>query len=51
MTLRHAGEDIEVLSGTPVTLPLQPRTAMFRRPPQPPGREPIHHTGALSPDS
>lgn len=51
VTLRHAGEEIEVLTGTPVTMPLKPRTAMFRRPTQPPGRGPTHRTGALPPDS
>ena len=51
VTLRHAGKEIDVLGGTPVTLPLQPRPAMSRRPQQPPGREPIHRTGGLSPDT
>jgi len=51
VTLRHAGKEIDVLDGTPVTLPLQPRPAMSRRPQQPPGREPIHRTGGLLPDS
>jgi alpha,alpha-trehalose phosphorylase len=50
VTLRHAGKEIEVLAGTPVTLPLQLRTPMYPRPPQPPGREPTHRTSALPPD-
>ncbi|MEP6760153.1 MAG: hypothetical protein ABJA93_02160 [Sporichthyaceae bacterium] len=29
MNLRHAGKEVEVLPGTPGTLPFQLRTAMF----------------------
>jgi alpha,alpha-trehalose phosphorylase len=51
VTLRHAGKEIDVLAGAPVTMPLEPRTAMFPRPPQPPGREPTHRTGGLPQES
>jgi alpha,alpha-trehalose phosphorylase len=44
VTLSHGGKEVEVLQGTPVTLPLQTRTAMFPRPPQPLGREPHRRT-------
>lgn len=41
VTLRHAGNEIEVLAGTQITLPLHTRTTRCPRPLQPPGREPI----------
>jgi alpha,alpha-trehalose phosphorylase len=44
VTLSHGGTEAEVLQGTPVTLPLKARTAMFPRPPQPLGREPQPRT-------
>jgi len=40
ITLRHAGEELTVTAGTPVTRPLAKRVPLLGRPAQPPGREP-----------
>jgi trehalose/maltose hydrolase-like predicted phosphorylase len=40
VTLRHAGEEVEVTAEKPVTRKLKRRRPLFPRPPQPPGREP-----------
>jgi trehalose/maltose hydrolase-like predicted phosphorylase len=45
LTLRHAGEDVEVRGGTPVTRALTRRVPLLPRPPQPPGREPANARG------
>jgi alpha,alpha-trehalose phosphorylase len=47
VTLQHAGEDVEVRSGTPVTRALVRRVPMLPRPPQPPGREPAKARGTF----
>ncbi|MET7280141.1 glycoside hydrolase family 65 protein [Kribbella sp. NPDC005582] len=40
ITLQHAGEELTVTAGTPVTRPLAKRVPLLSRPTQPPGREP-----------
>ncbi|PPK94581.1 trehalose/maltose hydrolase-like predicted phosphorylase [Kineococcus xinjiangensis] len=40
LRLRHAGEDVTVEAGVPLTLPVLPRAPLLPRPPQPPGRAP-----------
>ncbi len=40
ITLQHAGEDLTVTAGTPVTRPLAKRVPLLGRPTQPVGREP-----------
>jgi len=47
LRLRHAGEDIEVRAGEPVTRPLVKRVPMLPRPPLPVGREPVSARGAF----
>jgi hypothetical protein len=41
MTLRHAGEELTVTVGEPVTRELTPRTPLLPPPEQPPGRAPM----------
>ncbi|MGH8971188.1 MAG: glycosyl hydrolase family 65 protein, partial [Actinomycetes bacterium] len=41
LSLQHAGKEIEVRAGEPLTFPLERRSATLPRPPQPPGREPV----------
>jgi alpha,alpha-trehalose phosphorylase len=41
LLLRHAGEEITVTAGAPITRPLRKRTPLLQRPMQPPGRAPI----------
>lgn len=43
--LRHAGDEVLITAGEPVTRPLKKRTPLLPRPPQPPGREPAHRGG------
>ncbi len=47
VTLRHVGEEIEVLPDKPVTLALERRVPMFPRPTQPAGREPAPRAAKL----
>ncbi|OBI06014.1 glycosyl hydrolase [Mycolicibacter heraklionensis] len=42
LTIRHAGEDIELSTQSPTTLPIQRREPLLPTPTQPPGREPMH---------
>ena len=42
ITVRHAGEDLDITADRPVTRKLERRQPMLPRPPQPPGREPAH---------
>jgi alpha,alpha-trehalose phosphorylase len=42
LTIRHAGEDVELTTTSPSTIPVRPRRALLPPPPQPPGREPAH---------
>lgn len=41
LTIRHAGEDLELDTRGPVTVPVRHRRALLPAPPQPPGREPV----------
>ncbi|WP_020391289.1 glycoside hydrolase family 65 protein [Kribbella catacumbae] len=45
LTVFHAGEPIEVVTGKPVTCPLRVRRPLLPRPTQPPGREPMSALG------
>lgn len=45
MCLRHAGTEITVTTGRPLTSRLQKRRPLLSRPPQPPGRQPAPHGG------
>ncbi len=42
LTIRHAGEDIELNADSPTTIEVRPRKPLLPPPPQPPGREPLH---------
>ncbi|PRY18516.1 glycoside hydrolase family 65 protein [Kineococcus rhizosphaerae] len=42
LTLLHAGQEVTVRSGEPVTLPVAPVHPLLPRPAQPPGRAPVH---------
>ncbi len=46
LTIRHAGEDLDVSTTSPVKVAVHPRTALLPPPKQPPGREPIHRSAA-----
>ena len=41
LTIRHAGEEVQLSSQSPSTIPIRQRHPMFPPPPQPPGREPM----------
>jgi trehalose/maltose hydrolase-like predicted phosphorylase len=45
LSLQHAGADLEVSTGRPVTVPLHPRVALMPCPDQPPGRRPTRIPG------
>ncbi|MEV4262440.1 glycoside hydrolase family 65 protein [Kribbella sp. NPDC049584] len=49
LTLMHAGEQVEVTAGEPVTRPLKDRKPWLPRPTQPPGREPASARATASP--
>ena len=42
LKIRHAGEDLTLSTSEPTTVAVQAREPLLPRPPQPPGREPIH---------
>ena len=42
LSFRHHDKHVTVTTGTPVTERIGKRTALLPRPPQPPGREPMH---------
>ena len=42
LTVRHAGEDLELNADSPTTIAVRPRKPLLPPPPQPPGREPLH---------
>ena len=46
LTLRHAGEELTVTVGEPVTRKLTARTPLLPLPQQPPGRAPLHRAAA-----
>jgi hypothetical protein len=47
LKIRHAGEDLTLSTTEPTTVPLQDREPLLPRPPQPPGREPMHRRSGL----
>jgi alpha,alpha-trehalose phosphorylase len=42
LTIRHAGEDLELNTESPTTIEVRTRKPLLPPPPQPPGREPVH---------
>ncbi len=48
LTIRHAGEDLELNSESPTTLAVRPRKPLLPPPPHPPGREPVHRRATPS---
>jgi trehalose/maltose hydrolase-like predicted phosphorylase len=46
LTIRHAGEDVELSTTAPTTVSVSPRTALLPPPAQPPGREPLHRSAS-----
>jgi alpha,alpha-trehalose phosphorylase len=44
LTIRHAGESVELSADSPTTVPVRHRTALLPAPPQPPGRAPIRRS-------
>ncbi|MGO8939045.1 MAG: glycoside hydrolase family 65 protein [Mycobacterium sp.] len=42
LTIRHAGEDLELNTESPTTIEVRPRKPLLPPPPQPRGREPLH---------
>jgi alpha,alpha-trehalose phosphorylase len=47
LTIRHAGETLELTTDAPTTVAVQPCRPMLPPPPQPPGREPIRRRRRL----
>ncbi|OBF25441.1 glycoside hydrolase family 65 protein [Mycobacterium sp. ACS4331] len=45
LAIRHSGEDVELTTDAPVTLPVRRRTPLLPTPEQPPGRAPAHRHG------
>jgi alpha,alpha-trehalose phosphorylase len=41
LTIRHAGEALDLTTGAPMTVAVRPRKPLLSPPPQPVGREPI----------
>jgi alpha,alpha-trehalose phosphorylase len=48
LKIRHAGEDLTLSTSEPTTVPLHEREPLLPRPPQPPGREPMHRRSGLA---
>jgi trehalose/maltose hydrolase-like predicted phosphorylase len=51
LVIWNAGEELELSTAAPTTVPVRPRTALLPPPPQPPGREPIRRSPTVSPPS
>jgi trehalose/maltose hydrolase-like predicted phosphorylase len=51
LTIRHAGEELELSTTSPTKVAVSQRSALLPRPQQPPGREPLHRsaTGDTTP--
>jgi alpha,alpha-trehalose phosphorylase len=47
LTIRHAGEELELSTSEPTTVPVQKREPLLPTPSQPPGREPSHRRGSF----
>jgi alpha,alpha-trehalose phosphorylase len=41
LTIRHAGQRLDLTADAPTTVAVRPRKPMLPPPPQPPGREPM----------
>jgi alpha,alpha-trehalose phosphorylase len=48
LKIRHAGEDLTLSTSEPTTVPLCEREPLLPRPPQPPGREPMHRRSGFA---
>jgi alpha,alpha-trehalose phosphorylase len=48
LKIRHAGEDLTLSTTEETTVPLEKREPLLPRPPQPPGREPMHRRSGLT---
>jgi alpha,alpha-trehalose phosphorylase len=48
LKIRHAGEDLTLSTSEPTTVPLREREPLLPRPPQPPGREPMHRRSGFA---
>ncbi|WP_375487785.1 glycoside hydrolase family 65 protein [uncultured Mycobacterium sp.] len=48
LTIRHAGEELELSTEEPTTVPVQVREPLLPPPQQPPGREPVHRRTVAS---
>jgi alpha,alpha-trehalose phosphorylase len=48
LTIRHAGEDVELSTSEPTTITLIKREPLLPTPQQPPGREPLHRNAYRS---
>ena len=44
LTIRHAGDELDLSSTSPCTVAVKRRTALLAPPPQPPGREPMRRS-------
>ena len=51
LTIRHAGEEIEIDTNSPSTSAIRPRHPLLPPPEQPPGREPSRRGGSPNPPS
>jgi trehalose/maltose hydrolase-like predicted phosphorylase len=47
LTIRHAGEELELSTEKPTTIAVRRRKPLLPPPPQPPGREPLHRRGLV----
>jgi trehalose/maltose hydrolase-like predicted phosphorylase len=48
LTIRHAGEELELSTDSPVTVAVRPCEPLLPAPPQPPGRSPAHRRAVRS---
>jgi hypothetical protein len=48
LTIRHAGEDVELSTDAPTTITLHKREPLLPPPQQPPGRAPLHRNAYRS---
>jgi alpha,alpha-trehalose phosphorylase len=48
LTIWNAGEELELSTESPTTVPVRPRTALLPPPTQPPGKEPIRRSLTIS---
>jgi trehalose/maltose hydrolase-like predicted phosphorylase len=48
LKIRHAGEELVLTTTEPTTVAIQERKPLLPRPPQPPGREPVHRRSGVA---